>query len=197
MARNRKRRAIADRMIQKTEELCQDSPSFSSSAPRYDLVDDEYKFEVSIDVPGVKREDIDISLEDGYLSIRGERFSPDVKFSQAYSLDESVVVDKITASLDSGVLVVTAPKDVKKSDENVRRIPINTMESSPTTVPQVEAPPAPAKSLNEKQTDATVVDSSVDDEGVNEVTKASTKEDVEAKDEDHEDKSNADAEGEN
>merc|ERR1712025_270319 len=46
------------------------------------------------------------------------------KFSKSFSLDKTVDVDKFTASLNNGVLVVSAPKDLEKLEENVRRIPI-------------------------------------------------------------------------
>merc|ERR1711959_281320 len=46
------------------------------------------------------------------------------KFSKTFSLDKTVDVDKFTASLNNGVLVVSAPKDLAKLEENIRRIPI-------------------------------------------------------------------------
>merc|ERR1712224_1006286 len=48
------------------------------------------------------------------------------KFSKTFSLDKTVDVDKITAALKNGVLTVSAPKDLKKLEENVRRIPVTT-----------------------------------------------------------------------
>merc|ERR1712232_778366 len=46
------------------------------------------------------------------------------KFSKTFSLDQTVDVDKFTASLKNGVLTVAAPKDLEKLEENVRRIPV-------------------------------------------------------------------------
>ena len=126
-----RQRALANRMFQQTDELFHNA-KFSS--PRYELIDDETKFKLSVDVPGVKMEDIDISLEDGYLSVKGHRevavddenskskFSS--KFSQTFALDPAVEVDQFSATLDNGVLVVTAPKDMKKLEENIKKIPI-------------------------------------------------------------------------
>merc|ERR1739849_70932 len=48
------------------------------------------------------------------------------KFSKTFSLDKTVEVDKFTASLNNGVLVVSAPKDLAKLEENIRKIPITT-----------------------------------------------------------------------
>mmetsp|Transcript_16564 Transcript_16564/g.18893 ORF Transcript_16564/g.18893 Transcript_16564/m.18893 type:complete len:107 (-) Transcript_16564:113-433(-) len=48
-------------------------------------------------------------------------------FSKSFSLDPTVDVDKFTASLKNGVLSVSAPKDLAKLEENVRRIPITSV----------------------------------------------------------------------
>merc|ERR1712224_708603 len=100
------------------------------STHRYELVDNNEKFELTVDVPGVKEEDIEIKLEENLLTIQGQRtalsessrFSS--KFSKAFSLDQTVDVDKFTANLKNGVLTVSAPKDLGKLEENVRRIPV-------------------------------------------------------------------------
>merc|ERR1712138_343672 len=92
--------------------------------------DNNEKFELTVDVPGVKEEDIDIKLEENLLTVQGERTSSSEssqftsKFSKTFSLDQTVDVDKFTASLKNGVLTVAAPKDLEKLEENVRRIPV-------------------------------------------------------------------------
>merc|ERR1711862_1060901 len=48
------------------------------------------------------------------------------KFSKTFSLDKTVDVDKMSAALKNGVLTVSAPKDLKKLEENIRRIPVVT-----------------------------------------------------------------------
>jgi HSP20 family molecular chaperone IbpA len=101
---------------------------------RYQLIDNDEKFQLTVDVPGVKEEDIDIKLDDGQLTVRGQRravtefsrFSS--KFSQSFYLDPTVDVDSFTATLTDGVLVVSASKDLSKLEENVRRIPITPLE---------------------------------------------------------------------
>merc|ERR1712207_61693 len=52
----------------------------------------------------------------------GSRFSS--KFFRSFTLDPTVDVDSFTATLKNGVLTVSAPKDLSKLEENVRRIPI-------------------------------------------------------------------------
>ena len=75
-------------------------------------------------------EDIDVSLEDGHLTVSGQRLSSRdnyrfaSKFSQTFSLDPAVDVDQFSANLDNGVLIVAAPKDMKRIEENIKKIPV-------------------------------------------------------------------------
>merc|ERR1712137_521591 len=92
----RRNRALANQFFRETQ----------LASPRYELVDNEDKFQLSVDVPGVKMEDIDVSLEDGYLTVTGQRLSSNdnsrfaTKFSQSFSLDPAVDVDQLTANLE-------------------------------------------------------------------------------------------------
>ena len=118
-------RAIAKRMFDK-------QVTFSSN--RYELIDNDEKFQLTVDVPGIKEEDLDIKLDDGQLTVKGQRLAESEssrfssRFAQSFYLDPTVDVDKFTATLKNGVLVVTAPKDLGKLEENVRRIPITSLE---------------------------------------------------------------------
>ena len=103
-------------------------------SPRYELTNDKDKFEVSISVPGLKPEDIDVTVhEDKVLSIRGGIEEKDTdtghlmtsNFSQSFSLDPATQIENLTANLKDGILHVMAPKDVKKLEENVRKIAVN------------------------------------------------------------------------
>merc|ERR1712224_980352 len=107
-----KQRAIAQRMFDMVDQQQQQQgvatgtrSSGYYSTHRYELVDNNEKFELTVDVPGVKEEDIEIKLEENLLTIQGRRtalsessrFSS--KFSKAFSLDQTVDVDKFTATL--------------------------------------------------------------------------------------------------
>merc|ERR1712137_1082307 len=52
------------------------------------------------------------------------------KFKKSFTLDPSVMVEKMTANLENGVLLVSAPKSVKKTEEEIKRIPVTVGESS-------------------------------------------------------------------
>jgi HSP20 family protein len=93
-------------------------------APALDVQEDKDNFTIRVEVPGLKREDIDVSLQDGALIISGERRSEKVeegveihrqerfygKFQRALTLPEPVAADKVKADYKDGVLTVTLPK---------------------------------------------------------------------------------------
>lgn len=96
--------------------------------PRVDVVEEDKAFEIHVAVPGMNKEDFKIDLNDGYLTISGERkFNKEKKenhfhsfetqfgtFSRSFNLPENVDAGKITAQYVNGILVVTVPKDEKK-----------------------------------------------------------------------------------
>ena len=132
--------------------------AFKQMSPRYEIHNTDDLLQISLDVPGTKMEDINVSIEDGgkYLSVRGSRQSRSdsssytSQFSQSFYLDQVIDVDNIQANLVDGVLTVTAPKDVKRLEESVRSIPIS------TTAPPVLQ--AAAEKKTEMNTDGDVHD---------------------------------------
>merc|ERR1711907_889093 len=147
-----KQRMIAQRMFDMVDQQQAAATLYSSSAAaastthRYELVDNNEKFELTVDVPGVKEDDIEIKLEDNLLTVQGQRMAASKtskfssKFSKTFSLDQTVDVEKFTASLKNGVLTVSAPKDLAKLEENIRRIPV--MSAAAATVDDDAAEPA-------------------------------------------------------
>src|SRR5882757_45284 len=96
----------------------------SNWLPALDVQEDKDNFTVRTELPGLKREDIEVSLHDGTLSISGER-KAEVKqegvevhrqeryygkFQRALTLPTPVAADKSTAQYKDGVLTVTLPK---------------------------------------------------------------------------------------
>jgi HSP20 family protein len=93
-------------------------------APALDVQEDKDKFTIRAELPGLKREGIDVSLQDGALVISGERTSEKIeegveihrqerffgKFQRALTLPEPVAADKVKADYRDGVLTVTLPK---------------------------------------------------------------------------------------
>jgi HSP20 family protein len=93
-------------------------------APALDVHEDKDSFIVRTELPGLKREDIEVSLHDGALLISGERKAEAKqegvevhrqercygKFQRALTLPTPVAADKIKAQYKDGVLTVTLPK---------------------------------------------------------------------------------------
>ena len=96
----------------------------SDWTPAVDIKEEDQQFILTADIPGVKPEDIDIHMENGILSIKGERNS-ELKteregfkrierkhgvFYRRFTMPEGVNPDKISASCEQGVLTLTIPK---------------------------------------------------------------------------------------
>jgi HSP20 family protein len=92
-------------------------------APEVDVRTNADRVLFSFDVPGVKKEDLDITLENGVLTVKGSRkFEPmGAKeqlllgrsygtFTRAFSLPEHLDEEKLQANLDDGVLTIEIPK---------------------------------------------------------------------------------------
>ena len=93
-------------------------------APALDISERKDAYVVSVEVPGVKPAELDITLEDGLLTIQGERrFTQESSdqqfhrverrygsFRRSITLPSQVQADQIEASFDNGVLEVIVPK---------------------------------------------------------------------------------------
>lgn len=96
----------------------------SSWVPATDVFEDKDTVKIVAEVPGVRPEDVKISLENNLLTIRGEKRQQAEEntervhryertygsFERAYSLPTTVDPDKIAASYTNGLLTVTIPK---------------------------------------------------------------------------------------
>ncbi len=96
--------------------------SFRSWAPPLDLYQDRDEFTVLVDLPGMKKEDVDISLQGDALTISGnrnreekddeglrsERFSG--SFQRTITLPAPVDASKVKASYQDGILQIVLPK---------------------------------------------------------------------------------------
>jgi len=83
-----------------------------------DLYEDKDHTYVRAELPGVNREDINVELAEGYLTITAARKTPaaDGKGEESFSssrsvrVPEAVQTDKVAAAYENGVLTVTLPK---------------------------------------------------------------------------------------
>lgn len=114
----------------------QDTGLFSGWSPALDLYDEKDRFLASVELPGMKKEDINVSFQDGMLTISGERkheregkegetFRSERyfgKFQRSVSLPASVEATKVKATYKDGVLMVELPKS---EEARPRQIEVN------------------------------------------------------------------------
>ncbi len=101
-----------------------DSVATANWAPSVDISENEKAFTLLADIPGVEPKDIEISMEKGVLTIKGERHSENIEekenyrrveresgqFYRRFTLPDSANADKIEAKSEHGVLKITIPK---------------------------------------------------------------------------------------
>ncbi|MDD4931860.1 MAG: Hsp20/alpha crystallin family protein [Methylacidiphilaceae bacterium] len=92
--------------------------------PLADITEDDKEYLVKLELPGMKREEVKVSMESGVLTISGERkLEKEEKgkkyhrveraygsFSRSFVIPDDVVADKIDAQFKEGVLQVHLPK---------------------------------------------------------------------------------------
>jgi len=101
-----------------------DSGFFSGWTPALDVYDEKDNFVVKAELPGLKKEDIEINVHNGVLTISGERKSETEKkegqtfrseryfgrFQRSVTLPALVNVSEVKASYKDGVLTIDLPK---------------------------------------------------------------------------------------
>ena len=97
---------------------------FTGWTPALDLYQNNDNIVAAVELPGMRKEDIEISLHDGTLTIAGERKSQSGsdgdsatrterftgKFRRTITLPTRVDANKVTATYRDGILTVTLPK---------------------------------------------------------------------------------------
>jgi len=99
-------------------------PFLSGWLPAVDLYQDKDNITVTAELPGMKREEIDVSLHDGVLTLSGERKFEQKneeaevcrseryvgRFHRTLTLPTQVEADKVKASYKDGILTIVLPK---------------------------------------------------------------------------------------
>ena len=89
--------------------------------PAADVYEDEREYLLALDLPGIRRDGLDVSLDEGRLVIRGERAAaqglhtrraerPQGRFVRTFSLPDAVERGAISADYKDGVLLLHLPK---------------------------------------------------------------------------------------
>ena len=107
-------------------------------APRLDVRETDKEFRVSVELPGVAEEDIEVDVDDDLLTVRAEkkeereieradqhvterRFGV---FQRSIRLPQSVDAQTVKATIDNGVLQIAIPKSERQASK--RRVPVTT-----------------------------------------------------------------------
>jgi HSP20 family protein len=106
-------------------------------APAVDIIEEKDRFVLRADVPGVKPEDIDVSMDAGVLTVSGERKTESTteeagyrrveratgRFYRRFSLPDTADAENIAAKSSNGILEVVIPK---LPEVQARRITVET-----------------------------------------------------------------------
>jgi HSP20 family protein len=105
-------------------------------APRADVSETDAAYLVSLDLPGVPREHVTLTLDDGELRISGERAAPTAgegenaaqyhrverrygKFFRSFRFKSDLDADAVSARFEHGVLTVTIPKAAERQPRRI------------------------------------------------------------------------------
>lgn len=102
-------------------------------SPAVDIREEEHRYVLTADIPGVSRDAIDISLEQGVLTVSGERRPADGEqaegfvrreraagaFRRQFTLPETVNSENISATAKDGVLRIEIPKQDKPQPRRI------------------------------------------------------------------------------
>ena len=101
--------------------------------PNVDVSENETSYELLAELPGMKKEDVKITVENGYLTLSGERKYEDEKkdknvhireraygkFERSFKLPEEVKSESIKAKYENGVLRIEIPKAEKVKPKEI------------------------------------------------------------------------------
>ena len=115
-------------------------------APVIDVIEKEDQFLLKVELPGVKEEDINISISGNILSVEGEKKTEtEIKkkdyyysessygsFARSVTIPSTVDVARIEANCDTGVLLITLPKTTAVKSKKIAVAPKKNAEAART-----------------------------------------------------------------
>ena len=87
------------------------SRGYGNVQPRAQIDETEKGYSITVEMPGLSRTDIEVSLENDFLTVSGTRESGKTKttYNRSWSLGENVTQEGITARYDAGLLHIEVP----------------------------------------------------------------------------------------
>ena len=96
---------------------------YSSWSPSFDISESNIEYKITVDLPGIDKNDISIDVSDDSLLISGERQREESnkincgyeknrygEFKKSFFLSDNCIQDKICANMKNGVLEISIPK---------------------------------------------------------------------------------------
>ena len=123
--------SLIDRFFNDSFVSNETAPSFT---PQVDIAETDKNFEIQFAVPGMDKKDFHIDINDGVLTVSGERKFEETKkeknfhsvesyfgtFKRSFNLPDNVKEEKIEAKYENGILIVDLPKsEVKKEIKTI------------------------------------------------------------------------------
>jgi len=109
------------------------TPMVSERMPRTNIYEGEKDYRIEMDLPGIRHEDLDISLESDVLTVKAERnyeapegykahrceVTSKVGFRRSFTLGTAVNAEKISAEFKDGVLHIVVPKSERSLPKRI------------------------------------------------------------------------------
>lgn len=110
-----------------------------ASRPKVDIIDYDDKVRIKAEVSGLTKDDVKLTVKDGYLTVCGEKSKSDekegkgyllrelshAKFSRTFELGESLDSKNVKAEFKDGLLTIDIPKVTPSKEENSYEIKID------------------------------------------------------------------------
>jgi HSP20 family protein len=112
--------------------------NYGESVPSVNVTESEKEYQMEYLVPGFKKEEIKVALEQNVLTVKAEKKTETTEeqkrytrkefsfssFKRSFTLPENIDIDKMVAKHEHGVLNITIPKRIDEKQETLKEIEI-------------------------------------------------------------------------
>lgn len=114
--------------------MAKEPASCRNCMPRVDIIEDSHNLMLEVELPGMDKDEIKVMVEDGVLSISGERKMKNEEkdrnylrseiaygaFSRSFTLSDNVDTENISADYKNGILNITLAKSEKALPKEIK-----------------------------------------------------------------------------
>lgn len=122
---------LMDAMVRPYNWVPQKTLRAKKMVPMMNVSEDDGNVYAKLVVPGIQREDINVSIQNNVLAVSGKKVKPKIdgklyrghcwygEFSREIAIDKDVDVDNVEAQYENGILTIIMPKRQKKSIKQI------------------------------------------------------------------------------